>query len=621
MCGIAGIVSKHYPIDRDIIGAMCDSIAHRGPDSSGLELLNDNLVALGHRRLEIIDLSELGSQPMSDQSGNIWITYNGEIYNFQTLRNELEKKGYIFRSNSDTEVIIYAYKEWGYNCVKKFRGIFAFGIWDNAKKILFLARDHFGVKPLYYFSDKNQFLFATELKAIMINNKVNKKLSMSSLMDYLTYGYVPFDKSIFSGCFKLPAAHYLIFDGQNYEVNKYWSLDYTGEIKDEIEAVSYVRTLLEDSISSQLVSDVPKGIFLSGGIDSSSVYAIANNIEPNIPAYTIGFDEEMVDESRYAKMVSSFLGNEQYLNNFSLENALEGLTIFSSIYDEPFYDGSGLPTYLLSRYTSKNVKVAIGGDGGDEVFAGYPWYDHLYQEYNTDDYQKMFLTGLYPLAKKMRLNSQKMSNLYYSKKHSLNIRDPLAMISHFMTRMARGNISRLINPKLYDINDYDYNWLFKKFWLEDLPIVTRAQLLDINTYLVDDILVKVDRASMANGLEVRVPLLDHKLVEGIFKISNTNVYKGRKYLFKKAVSDILPSRILSNRKKGFGIPYKDWFNKKLYRVSHDLLSDGSLAGRGLINIDNLNVFIEKKDFKSVWQTLILEIWARKWLDGENIKIK
>jgi asparagine synthase (glutamine-hydrolysing) len=624
MCGIIGQINLDKPVDRNIFIGMCNALAHRGPDGEGQEYFQRDFIALGHRRLSIIDLTNAGTQPMANEDQTVWVIFNGEIYNFQILRKVLEEKGHHFNSHSDTEVILHSYEEWGIECVKRFRGIFAFGLWDDKKRELFLARDHLGVKPLYYFYNNKTLIFASEIKAIILNPSIARCLRYDAVCDYLSYGYVPFDKSILENIWKLPAGHYLLFSKKKIMVEKYWDFKYTGEITDEEEAKEQLLGSLKDAVKCQLVSDVPLGVFLSGGIDSSAITALMASARPEkINTFTIGFDQERLNEIPYAKRVAGLFNTDHNEQIVTYDIALDTLKSFVDIYDEPFYDSSGIPTYIVSAMARKKVKVILAGDGGDEIFAGYKRYNQIVKVSGfglPQAFQKMLARLLwYPLnwAGQWSSTASETANLLNQETIGLipNYFQQIGFLDFFTQKSI---LSHQVGQSLPD----DPYWLIRKFWQDSYPTVTKTQYLDIKTYLVDDILTKVDRASMANSLEVRVPLLDYRLVELAFRISSQLQFarNERKHIFKKTLRRLLPEDVLTTRKKGFSVPMREWIGQGLRTQAEQLIKNGSLVSRSIMNPDQILGFISVAPAEQVWLILSLELWSRRWLDGETVVI-
>jgi asparagine synthase (glutamine-hydrolysing) len=620
MCGIIGIVSNEE-VNKEILIQCRDVLAHRGPDDSGIYISPDRKVGLGHTRLSIIDLSLAAHQPISNENEKIWAVYNGEIYNFLEIRKELEQHGHIFKSNTDSEFIIHSYEEWGEGCVKKFRGMFAFGLWDETKKRLFLARDRIGIKPLYYFFDEKKLVFASELKAIFENRNIPRQIDFHSLNDYLTYGYIPFDRSIYKKTKKLPAGHTLVYKKGELSIKQYWDVECNEKYIKENELLEKIEETLEDAIRVRLISDVPLGVFLSGGIDSSTVTSFMSKLvkEP-IKTFSIGFDISKHNEIKFAKTVAQKFMTDHHEKIVTVEQGEVLLPMLSWIYDEPFYDSSSVPTFYVSKFARENVTVVLSGDGGDEVFGGYIWYEKF-----LNNQQKM---------KKLSLFSPTLEHLYKSTFpffrrvpyltrlaaiSKIISTDPVERYFRLMGFFDDWEKGKLLGKELKrEINGVDPLWLFRKFFRPELPSISALRYLDQKTYLVEDILVKVDRASMANSLEVRVPLLDHKLIEVLMQSPAEHVFKDseKKYLLKKLMMDHLPQEIITRKKKGFSIPVKKWFQKGLLDYAERRLLRGEAVNDGLFNFNFIKWMVKNKienRWAKLWLLIVFEEWYRRWI--------
>jgi asparagine synthase (glutamine-hydrolysing) len=565
---------------------MLATLAARGPDGEGTQALAGGRVALGHRRLSIIDLSEHGAQPMANEDGSVWLSFNGEIYNFRELRKQLELEGHRFRSASDSEVILHAYEEWGDACVERLRGIFAFGLWDERRQRLLLARDRLGVKPLYYWPHDDGIVFASQPRAILAHPRFRRAVDASALQHYLVYRYVPDAACIWSGMAKLPAAHRLGVDRHGLRRERYWQLRYQPRVHDQREAVELVREKLEDAVRAQLVSDVPVGVFLSGGIDSSTTAAIASEIHGSgLPSFTIGFDDPDADERPFARLAARQIGTRVHEQVLSLDAALELVPEFAALHDEPFFDHSSLPTLAVARLARRHdVKVILSGDGADELFAGYRWYE----------------------------GGDTTRSLAFWRRRA-PAPDPL--LRHLRRISPLGGA--LPEGLVVDAPPFDPLALLRRFDVPDAPRVTRLQLLDVHTFLVDDVLLKVDHASMACGVEVRVPMLDHALVEAAFSIDARLHFAGgeRKALLKRAAARWLGPDILSDRKKGFSPPLEAWLSHGLAARAAALLRDGVLVSRGLLRADGVAAIAAEGRPGPLWLLFAAELWARHWLES------
>ena len=630
---------------------MCDVLAHRGPDDEGMVFLrgnrsvevkeNDRLplsngfqIGLGHRRLSVIDLTEAGHQPMCNEDGSIWIVYNGEIYNFQHLREDLEKNGHLFRSKSDTEVILHAYEEWGTECLKRLRGMFAFAIWDSKQKQLFLARDRLGKKPLVYYSQNGRFIFASEIKAILQDSDVERKVNISALHHYLSYQYVPSPDTIFEGIKKLPPAHYLLYnrDG-NLKIERYWKLNFNSSHKthtDLQELEDRIRTELEESVKLRMISDVPLGAFLSGGVDSSLIVGIMAKLTGNpVKTFSIGFEEREFDELSYARIISERFGTEHH--EFIVKpNAIEILPKLVWHYNEPFADSSAIPTYYVANLTKDFVKVVLTGDAGDENFAGYP-------RYLRSRWVASFTKVPEKLRKDLLPNFIRAFCIFRWRERTLN------RLADFIESLSAGqatNYSEQIKifnakekediytedfrKKVEKINPLDF--LLKKFeesGTEDL--LEQLLYVDMNSYLPEDLLVKMDMATMANSLEARVPFLDHKFMEFVAGIPSQLKLKGSKtkFILKAAFKDFLPDAIFKRRKMGFGVPISRWFRNELKNYIYEILLDHKTLNRGYFKREGIerllndHIALRYDHSAKIWALLFLEIWFRVFMDKEG----
>lgn len=633
MCGIVGFLipnASDIP-DYQILRRIRETLVHRGPDDLGeyIRPLDDRgpFVFLGHRRLSIIDLAG-GHQPLSNENGTVWVTFNGEIYNFMELKRELEKLGHQFNTVSDTEVIVHAYEEYQEECFKHFNGMFAIGIWDELSHRLILARDRLGKKPLYYFWMNGTFLFASELKAILSYPHFSRKINPLSFMKYLFYEFIPCPHTIFSDAWKLPPASYLVWDGKRAEIKEYWSLSNLEEVDKDLterEVESRILGRLRDSVKRRLISDVPLGIFLSGGIDSSVIAAFAQKEVPGkVKTFSIGFDDPSFDESEYASLVSRFLGTEHYEQRMTPQDLLDIIPNLPEILDEPMADASILPTYLLSKFTRKYVTVALGGDGGDELFAGYPTYlaHRMAMQYER------FLGALHPLIVRLGnllpVSDDNISFDFKVKKFLSGIGYPDGVRnSLWLGSFSPDDMEKAVSPLIREKFDQvrlteDIVFHEKAFSARD-PI-TAMQYLDLKLYLQESILTKVDRASMACSLEVRAPLLDHELVEFVMGLPSSLKLRGLtpKYILKRAVKSLLPDEVIRRKKKGFGVPIAKWVKGPLKDLFEDLLSPDRIGREGFLNPSYVSRLLQdhlsnKKDNrKQLWTLLVWELWVNQY---------
>jgi asparagine synthase (glutamine-hydrolysing) len=616
MCGICGIVQTNGSgADPAVVQAMADSLRHRGPDDQGLWSSADRRVALGHRRLSIIDLSPAGHQPMTDQRGRLWISFNGEIYNYLELREELRALGHTFRTATDTEVILEAYREWGLDSVKKLNGMFAFALYDLDRERLFLARDRAGEKPLFYRHAGGTFAFASELKAMMMDPGFDRVIDPLALNQYLAFGYVPTDYCIFKGVHKLPQGCAMTFDLRAREVRvwPYWSLPQpvNGQPADDEELVDEMEALLLDSVRMRLIADVPVGIMLSGGVDSSLVTAMAARVSSKpVRTFNISFPGHGVsDESPYARLVASHFGTDHK------EIAADAATVdllpeLARQYDEPMADSSMVPTYLVSRAIRRDATVALGGDGGDELFGGYFHYEWARRQGLV---RRMIPSPLRNAAsafgRALPVGVRGRSYLIGS------ARDIDWSLAHANLYFDVGARRRLLAPSGMVVDDTAER--LKAPLSIGRNAVQRAMAMDFRSYMVDDILVKVDRASMLTSLEVRAPLLDPRIIEFAFGRvpDRLRAWKGqRKVLLRKLARRVLPPDLDITRKQGFSIPLGAWFRGNWGTFMRDVLNTADPA---LFNRDAVKSLISGQDLglsnsHRLFALVILELWRREY---------
>ncbi len=581
MCGITGILHFNSQlVDRDLLRRMNDTMVHRGPDGTGLFV--KGRIGLGHRRLSIIDL-HTGEQPMGTADGDVQVVFNGEIYNFLELKSDLVKRGHVFRTRSDTETILHGYREWGDDFVTRLRGMFAIALWDAPRRRLLLVRDRLGKKPLYYYCDRQRLVFGSEMKALLADPTIPRELDTAALDAYLSFGYVPSPLSIFKGIRKLPPAHQAVCQDGALDIRAYWDLDMSGAGEDvsESRAIEELREIFDESVRLRMISDVPLGAFLSGGVDSSAVVAAMAGLTDGKPVRTtaIGFTEKRFNELEYARMVA-----ERYQTahcEFVVEpDALSMLERLVWHFDEPFADSSAIPTWYVSKMTRQNVTVALSGDGGDETFAGYVqrygmnrFEDNLRQKLPAALRRGMLgpLSRIYPradfLPRPLRLKSF-LTNLALPLEQAY-FRD---MAFYFKPEAKR----RLLKPEMMasmgDPGPEDI--LGRHFERNRNPDVTsRVQYVDIKTYLPEDILVKVDRMSMAHSLEVRAPILDHKVMEYAARLPSSLKLRDHeaKYVFKQMNQERLPKDVLYRKKQGFCVPLAVWLRGELKTLAHDAI--------------------------------------------------
>ena len=604
MCGITGKIyySKDKQIKENEIRAMNEKIKHRGPDDEGVYI--DKNIGLGHVRLSIIDLSSAGHQPMSNEDESIYITYNGEIYNFKELRVELENKDHKFKSNTDTEVIIHLYEEYGTECLQYLRGMFAFVIYDKKKDIIFAARDRIGKKPLKYYSDPSCFIFASELKAILVNSEVKREIDFESMSSYLALGYLVSPYTGFVGIKKLPPGHFLVIKNGNITIQRYWNLDFSKKLNLSLnDWKEVVLEKIEESVKIRMISDVPLGAFLSGGIDSSAVVALmARNSNKPIKTFSIGFREKKYNELPFAKIIAEKFKTD-HTEIVVKPKAIEILPQLIYQYEEPYADSSAIPTFYVSKATRQYVKVALNGDGGDENFVGYPRYI-AWQLQHTAKHIPYFILRL--------------SNILGPNYRMLT--DIINKNRSYKPYEQYHNLAGFSFFPLWFLDNKDVKSLlhYKKLFDNKFSNLDKALFTDLMTYLPDDLLVKVDIASMANSLEARSPLLDQELLELTAKIPSSQKFNRLKCkkLFKYILKDILPPEIFKHKKMGFSIPLDHWLRsgdlKELAR--HEILDNKESLSVKLFSYSFLKKMFEEHDRKKynhghrIWSLLTLELW-------------
>ena len=633
MCGIVGFLTpKASGIpEREVLRRMRDVLIHRGPDDMGefIRPMDEKgpFVFLGHRRLSIIDLGT-GHQPLSNEDEKVWVVFNGEIYNFRELREELRKRGHQFRTESDTEVIAHAYEEYKENCFRHFNGMFAIGIWDEKENRLILARDRLGKKPLYYSLINETFVFASELKAIMAYPSFSRRVDPVSFMKYLFFEFIPCPHTIFNDAKKIPAASYLIWDKKGSEVKQYWSpfdSKRSEENLSEAEAELRIMELLKESVKRRLISDVPLGVFLSGGIDSSTVAALAQKEVPGkIKTFSIGFEDPSFDESKYASMASKYIGTEHHEQTMTPADLLNIVPSLPEILDEPMADASILPTYLLSKFTRGHVTVALGGDGGDELFAGYPTY--LAHKFATqyERYLGLLHPAIHFFGNLLPVSDDNISFDFKLKKFLSGIGYPAGIRnSVWLGSFPFFENQKVLSPEV--TSQFSQDRLSEDIYFHEREYpyndqITKLQYLDLKLYFQESILVKVDRASMACSLEVRAPFLDHELVE--FVMGLPSKWKLRrctsKYILKKAVGNWLPEEVIRRPKKGFGVPIAKWVKGPLNPLFKELLEFDRIRREGFLNPKYVAQLLQdhllnKSDNrKQLWTLLVWELWMNHY---------
>ncbi|MEK6715227.1 MAG: asparagine synthase (glutamine-hydrolyzing) [Candidatus Omnitrophota bacterium] len=627
MCGICGIVNYSHGINEALLRNMCAALKHRGPDDEGIYLSNKGIsVGLGHRRLSIIDLSSAGHQPMSNEDNTIWISFNGEIYNYKELKLILEKKGHRFKSATDTETVIHLYEEYGKDCVKHLRGMFAFAIWDEKERSLFLARDRLGKKPLLYSFKDGVFYFASEFSAFFANGAIGKALNAEAVSHYLGLGYIPAPLTIYKDILKLKPANTLVLKNNTLEIHQYWRLDYEKKINiSEEEAALEVLRLLEDAVKIRLYSDVPLGAFLSGGIDSAIVVALMSKVSSSrINTFSIGFDEAAYNELKYARKIAQRYHTNH--NEFIVRpNAVELLPVIVKHYGEPYADSSSIPTYYVSKLTRQHVTVALNGDGGDEALAGYERYSAVLL---AERYQclPLFLRRLLRSAVGYLPAEEEPKDIIKRAKRFLDGADFAFLKRYFywVGIFSPEEKDQLLSPEFRSRAPVDTGIFLEKEIgdLSMLNLVDRLLYIDTVTYLPNDLLVKVDIASMSNSLEVRSPFLDHQFIE--FAASLPAEYKIRggikKFILKKAAKELLPKENIYRKKMGFGVPVSRWLRGEMKDYLKDNLLSRKSLSRGYFYPSRIKELVSghidgRFDYGSkLWSLLMLELWHQRFID-------
>jgi len=632
MCGICGIIQpeNRKPIPENYLSSMCRTIIHRGPDDEGFHLERD--VALGVRRLSIIDL-ETGHQPLSNEDGSIWTAYNGEIYNFPQLRKELIQLGHTFKTKTDTETIVHGYEQWGTDFIKKTNGMFSISIWDRNNRNLFLIRDRLGIKPLYYSLCRDGTLvFGSELKAVLAHPKVERRLNMQALDLFLTLEYIPAPFSIFENIFKLPAGSLLAYKNGTIKISKYWDLQQNEpeKMKESIRSPESLQDelffLLKESVKSRLISDVPLGAFLSGGIDSSAIVGLMHTLGVSpINTFSIGFEYDTYNELEHAQRIAEKFSTEH--KEFILKPDILQLTEKLILHlDEPFGDFSIFPTYLVSKTARDSVKVILSGDGGDELLAGYEHYQAQKLSRNPLMWplHKLMpsLIKKFPPSPKKKGLWNKMQRYCRGVEMDKRLRH-LRWMMFLSTLEKKSLYSENFRENLKGITSLHEREPFQSIFerMNDYDETNGELFLDLNTYMVDDILVKVDRMSMAASLETRVPLLDHNVVEFLFKIPGRFKLNGMssKWIFKKTMERLLPKENIYRKKEGFSIPIKHWLRTELKEMMLDYLEESRIEKEGLFSSQAVNGLVEShlkkkcNNSHQIWALLVFEIWKDKYL--------
>jgi asparagine synthase (glutamine-hydrolysing) len=619
MCGICGILNfdKNLTIDEQLLLSMRDLMVHRGPDDAGI-YLNGN-IGMAHRRLSIIDRSG-GAQPMTGSEGSTSIVYNGEIYNYLELKQRLSKEGIHFDTNSDTEVILKAYEKYGHDCLRHLRGMFAFAIWDGKRNELFAARDRLGIKPFYYTVLKEAFIFASEIKALLIHPEVESQIEPRALYNYLNLRYVPGPDTMFRGIRKLQPGHCLIVNQGQIRVRCYWDLGpndnhQRSHAENRLEEFT---DLLEDCVRTHLMSEVPLGVFLSGGIDSSIVVALMSRIsEQRIKTFSVGYEQDYgVNEFQYARLVAEKYHTDHYEHPISSQDFFEFMPRLVWHMDEPISDPASVPLFFLSQFAKQHVTVVLSGEGADELLAGYYIYKKMLM---IEDFRKLPASLIFSLALKVVsvfLMNEKLRD-YISMAQV-----PLEDRYHGVSKAFKpSSLSQLLNTEIN--NQVGLNELYRDYYsrVKDMTPLSRMLYIDKKTWLPDDLLMKADKMTMAASQELRVPFLDHKLVEYAFSLPETDKIKRgtTKYLLRQVAKNLVPDVVVNRPKKGFPIPIQQWFRDDLNGIAHEILARPNSACRDYFRIDFIHRMLKDHqaghvDYsENIWNLLVFEYWHSRFI--------
>ncbi|MCU7551303.1 asparagine synthase (glutamine-hydrolyzing) [Chitinophagaceae bacterium LB-8] len=633
MCGIAGFIDFRKSSSEELLQKMTTTLYHRGPDGEGIYFIEASQaqIGLGHRRLSIIDLSECGSQPM--HFNGLHIAFNGEVYNFEEIRKELEKKGHQFHGHSDTEVIIHAYHEWGVDAIQQWKGMFAVVIYDEAKDEIIAIRDRAGVKPFYYYWQDGLFLFASELKAIVAHPGFKRELDPAAVASYLQYGYVSFPHCIYKHTNKLSAAHVLQLDLKKQVIStvKYWNVyDYYNRPKVDMsfgEAILETEKVLQKAFNYRMVADVPVGVFLSGGFDSSCVTALLQkDSTEKIKTFTIGTTDKELDEAPFAKQIAERLGTDHTEYYCTYKEALDIIPELPFYYDEPFADSSAIPTILVSRMARRKVTVALSADAGDEIFAGYNRYDYLIkygkQLQSIPKVVRRAMAGVMENVSSESIPYFKNQNNFHSRyqkiRNLLNDPSPSEMLKNLSQVFTNEEISLLF---LQPVKELPTALVSKELNPEFYDPLSYMMAVDYQTYMADDILQKVDRATMSASLEGREPFLDQSVIEWAAQLPNEFKYHGgdKKYIIKQIVYQYIPKDIMDRKKMGFAIPVQKWLNEELKDLVQEYLSERALSKHGMFS----NAYVQKMVssffegrtdlYLKIWYLLMFQMWFERWM--------
>lgn len=598
MCGIFGQFNTLTPLNKEVFNKKRDTLIHRGPDGAHSWFSEDGKRGLGFRRLSFLDLTKNGMQPLANEDGSIWLTVNGEIYNYLELKAELIKKGHRFRSETDSEVILHGYEEWGVNVLKKLKGMFAIGLWDEQNQHLLLARDRFGIKPLYYAIWQNNFYLASELKAIVQFESKRPPVNYSAISNYLSYRFIPSPYTIWEHCFKVPPAHYLLIDWKQADQlsapltpKPYWNMEYTGQKITPVSAVEQLNQLLQKSVNEHLRSEVPIGSFLSGGYDSSALVHYMKQTGYNPNTFAIGFEHWPESEHQYAEMVARHI-DVPFFKTIVGSEQLGLLDKLVYHYDEPIADISIIPTYMVSQLASQHNKAVFSGEGADEILGGYWWQKAIAKTPN-------WLVGW-----------QKMRGLLGARPNYFVEKYAHAMS---MGRYTHENLPQLLHPDIHSSIPAYADAFYEQHYRKEWPPLKSFQYLDAKSFMGELVLVKIDRASMAHSLEVRVPFLDHQLFEYVFSLHPSVFFREKetKFLLKENIKKVLPKTILDRSKQGFVGPDKYYMDIPWYASE---LRNGQLISQRIIQSQALEQLIAEKKHWELWKLVVLEKWWNNWIN-------
>ncbi len=628
MCGIAGWTGGPDEVSRSVIVRMCDQLAHRGPDGQGVWIDPRGTAGLGHRRLAIIDLSTAAAQPMANEEEDLWLVFNGEVYNFRELRRQLEGEGHRFRSGTDSEVLLHGYEAWGIDgLLPRLNGMFAFALWDSKRQELHLVRDRLGIKPLYFaLLPGGGLVFGSQPRALLEHPAVKRAVDPEGLQGYLAYGYVPHERTMFEGMQKLRAGHALTWRAGEYSVHRWWELRYApqGSGSSRSSIVEAVGELIADAVRLRMVADVPVGSFLSGGVDSSTVTAHAvRHAGGGFDTFCVGFDSGGEDDVRYARLVSERLGSRHHEAVMDAATTRALLPEMAEVLDEPLYDPSALATWILAGLARRHVKVALSGTGGDEAFAGYGWFASLVR-YARRRARLGPAAGPLGAVVRAAIAGLRGTSVGMRAPGALKLfgRDQTERSFHIRGFLDSWEMRRLLAGGFADVPEGAHLWVHERTWRPDWPLVPALLNHDLNAFLPDNCLVLLDRTTMAHGLESRVPLLDHRLVEELFHLpwEELSPGDGEKGLLKDAVRGLVPEEVLTRPKAGFSPPFKVWLREGDLDELHRGLLTGALAEDGVINPGFIESLLQRRALRrwnKLWMLLNLEWWYRRWIRDEK----